>query len=240
MTSKKHFACATALVALLALTAPAQAGGIPVYDASNFAQNLLTAVRALQQINNQIRSLQNEARMLETMRRNLQPMSYSTQDQLAAKLQQINSLMSQAQGLTYQVQTTESQFARLYPREYAATMTGDQYAAAARQRWAASMDSLQHTVRVQSQIVGTVQADSATLSRLIEESQSAVGALQAQQAGNQLTALSAKQQMQTQELLASQARAQAMEQAREASEEEAARTAFKRFLGERSAYPANR
>src|SRR3546814_1450623 len=46
-------------------TTPAQA--IPVFDASNYAQNLLTAARTLQQINNQIQSLQNEASMLTNM-----------------------------------------------------------------------------------------------------------------------------------------------------------------------------
>ena len=32
-----------------------------VYDPTNFSQNVLTAARSLQQINNQIQSLQNEA-----------------------------------------------------------------------------------------------------------------------------------------------------------------------------------
>ena len=48
---------------ILARTAPASAqlfGGI-VYDPTNYAQNVLQAARALQQITNQITSLQNEA-----------------------------------------------------------------------------------------------------------------------------------------------------------------------------------
>ena len=35
-----------------------------VYDPSNYAQNVLQAARALQQINNQITSLQNQSQML--------------------------------------------------------------------------------------------------------------------------------------------------------------------------------
>ena len=42
------------------LTVPAHAWGI-VYDPSNYAQNVIQAARALEQINNQITSLQNEA-----------------------------------------------------------------------------------------------------------------------------------------------------------------------------------
>ena len=37
---------------------------MPVFDSANYSQNLLTAARTLQQINQQIQSLQNEAQML--------------------------------------------------------------------------------------------------------------------------------------------------------------------------------
>src|SRR5690606_6228805 len=62
------FMAATLLAAPLALSpmlaspAHAQFGfGRIVYDPSNYAQNVLTAARTLEQINNQIQSLQNEA-----------------------------------------------------------------------------------------------------------------------------------------------------------------------------------
>ena len=43
------------------------ADAIPVFDASNYAENVLQAARALAQINNQIQSLQNETVMLQNM-----------------------------------------------------------------------------------------------------------------------------------------------------------------------------
>lgn len=46
--------------------APARAQ-LMVFDPSNYAQNLLTAARAPEQVNNQIKSLQNEAAMIENM-----------------------------------------------------------------------------------------------------------------------------------------------------------------------------
>ena len=49
--------------ALVSTPAHAQFGGI-VYDPSNYAQNVLTAARTLEQINNQIRMLQNQATSL--------------------------------------------------------------------------------------------------------------------------------------------------------------------------------
>jgi hypothetical protein len=45
----------------------ARAAAMPVFDTTNYAQNLLQAARALEQINNQISSLQNEAAMLRNM-----------------------------------------------------------------------------------------------------------------------------------------------------------------------------
>ena len=52
------FILAMPLAASPMLTTPAAAQWI-VYDPTNYAQNVLTAARSLEQINNQIRSLQN-------------------------------------------------------------------------------------------------------------------------------------------------------------------------------------
>ncbi|MCB8835537.1 P-type conjugative transfer protein TrbJ, partial [Escherichia coli] len=64
--SRAVFTAASLLAVPLALspivTTPAYA--IIVFDPSNYAQNVLQAARALQQINQQITSLQNEAQML--------------------------------------------------------------------------------------------------------------------------------------------------------------------------------
>jgi P-type conjugative transfer protein TrbJ len=60
----------TAAVILALATVPA-AGQMVVYDPSNYAQNVLQAARALQQINNQVTSLQNQTQMLLNQARNL-------------------------------------------------------------------------------------------------------------------------------------------------------------------------
>lgn len=49
-----------------------------VYDPTNHAENLLTAARTLEQINNQITSLQNEAQMLINQARNLASLPHSS------------------------------------------------------------------------------------------------------------------------------------------------------------------
>ena len=98
------------------------------------------------------------------------------------------------------------------------------------------MDALRQTMLVQAEVVQNVEADSGELARLVAQSQAAIGSLQAQQATNQLMALSTKQQLQTQELVAAQYRAEALERARTAAAQEQARAQFDRFLGDGKAY----
>jgi P-type conjugative transfer protein TrbJ len=225
---KRHLGVACLAVCLaLAPIQPVQA--LTVFDPSNYSQNVLQAARALQQINNQIRSLQNQVLMLQNMAKHLERLDYSS-------LGRINLLMAQAEGIAFRVDRTEQEFARLYPKEYAATVTTDELARDARGRWEHSMDALRQTMLVQAEVVQNVEADSGELARLLAESQAAIGSLQAQQATNQLMALSTKQQLQTQELVAAQYRAEALERARAAAAQEQARAQFDRFLGDGKAY----
>ena len=210
-----------------------------VFDAANFSQNVMTAARELQQINNQIQSLQNEAAMLQNMGRNLQSLNYSSLPQMASTLSRIDGLMNQASGLSFNLTQLESQWQQQYPSSYDASVSSSTLATAARARWQTAMSGYQQTMQVQSQIVQTVQADEPVLADLVNQSQGAAGALQAQQAANQLIALSTKQQMQIQTLMAAQYRADAQDAARKAQTEEAARVATTRFLGSSTAYSGN-
>src|SRR5438046_637565 len=71
---------------------------IVVFDPSNYSQNVLTAARTLQQINNQIKSLQNQAQSLTNQARNLSTISFPEIQAITQTLQQIDRLMGQAQG----------------------------------------------------------------------------------------------------------------------------------------------
>lgn len=71
---------------------------------------------------------------------------------------------------------------------------------------------------------------------LIGASQSAVGVLQASQAGNQLLGVQARQLADLTALLAAQGRAQSIEQARQAASEDQAREQTRRFLSNGRGY----
>ena len=57
-----------------------------VYDPTNHAENLLTAARSLEQINNQIQQLQNEAQMLMNQARNLAKLDFNIVNRLRSTL----------------------------------------------------------------------------------------------------------------------------------------------------------
>lgn len=229
----RSFAFVLAIVTTLA-TPPASA--LTVFDPSNYAQNVLQAVRALQQINNQIQSLQHEILMLQNMARNLERMDYSSIYAIQNALGSIIFLMNRAEGIAFEIGHTEREWARYYPQEYEAAVTGDRLLLDARQRWVYEMEGLRQTMLVQSQVVRNLEADNDELGRLIERSQAAIGNLQVSQAGNQLVALNIKQQIQLQELAAAQYRSEALERARVAMSQERARVQFEQFIGDGQGY----
>jgi P-type conjugative transfer protein TrbJ len=227
---------AVALATSSVLIAPPAAAQLAVIDPSNLAQNIQQAARALQQITNQIRSLQNEAVMLQNMARNLTNLNFSEVSAIAADLQEITTLMNRAQALRFEVQAVETLFQQHYPQQYGAAMTIAEIASDAATRWRTAREAFQHTMMVQSEIAKTVQSDTIKLAGLVNASQGAVGALQANQATNQLLGLLIKQQLQLQTLLAAQGRADALSEAGDAQSKESARAAFTRFIGSGNAY----
>jgi P-type conjugative transfer protein TrbJ len=228
-------ASATASFGLAVYPSPASAQ-ITVYDPTNFSQNVLTAARTLQQINNQIRSLQNEATMLVNQAKNLTAVSFPELQAITQKFQQIDQLMGQAQAIQFRVATTDQQFQQLFPATGSSALGLGAQVAAARARMDASIAAYRQTMSLQSQIVENVSADAQALNGIVARSQGAEGALAVGQATNQLLALTAKQQFQIQQMMAAQYRAEALEQARRDQAESDARAAAHKFLGSGSAY----
>ncbi len=216
-------------------TSPA-AAQLTVFDPTNYSQNLLTAARSLQQINNQIQSLQNQATMLANQAKNLSRIDFPELQALTRTIQQIDELMSQAQGIGYRIGNVDTEFRALYPQSFDQALTSNARVIESKARLDTSMAALNQTMRVQAQVVGSLGADSQALASIVAKSQGAEGALQVQQATNQLLALVAKQQFQIQNLMAAQYRAEALEAARRVQAEADARAATAKFLGNGKAY----
>ncbi|MGK2912352.1 MAG: P-type conjugative transfer protein TrbJ [Sphingobium sp.] len=215
---------------------PARGAGLTVFDPSNYAQNILTAGRTLQQVNQQIRQLQNEAQMLVDSAKNLTKIDFPQLDAIRQKLTQIDRLMGQAQGIDFKVDQLDDKFRALFPDDFSSALRTDQRVLNARGRLDNSMDAFRHTMTVQAQVVENIHDDTQTLADIVARSQGAEGSLQAQQATNQLLALTAKQQFQLQQMMAAQFRSDAQEQARRLTQGIEARAATKKFLGSGKAY----
>lgn len=217
----------------LTLTPPAQAqfGGV-VYDPANHAQNILQAVRALQEINNQIQQLTNEIQMLQNMADDLASLPDNIANGIFQRMRTIDGLMRQAQGIGQDVQVIEVEYERVYPEDYGPTPPPQAVLVAdARERWLQSHSAYKDSLLVSAQVVESARQDSADLDGLIESSQSAIGNLQALQAGNQITALQSQQLMQIESMMAAHYRAEALNRARELAEEERGRARLNSFLG---------
>ena len=167
------------------LSTPAAAQWI-VYDPTNYAQNVLTAARTLQQVNQQITQLQNEAQMLINQARNLASLPHSSLQQLQQSVQRTQQLLSEAQGIALNVQQIDRAFQTTYGN---ASMSASDQALVtqARERWQNTVGGLQDAMRVQAGVVGNIDTNRTEMSALIGQSQGCV----AGDAGRQSTARTA-------------------------------------------------
>ena len=221
-------AAASAVALSLAAVSPASAQWI-VFDPNNYVQNVLTAARELQQINNQITSLQNQAQMLINQAKNLANLPYSALQQLQSSIQRTQQLLAQAQRIAYDVQ----QIDRAFSTNYAPATSSQSNLALitnAQSRWQNSVAALQDSMRVQAGVVGNLDTNRTQTSALVTSSQGASGALQAAQAGNQILALQAQQLGDLTATVAAQGRAQSLEAAQRAAAQDQGREQLRRFL----------
>lgn len=210
------------------MATPAHAWRI-VYDPTNYAQNVLTAARSLEQITHQITSLQNEAQMLINQAKNLASLPFSALQQIQQSVQKTQQLLQQAQGIAFDVQQIDQMFSQKYGN-VSMSATDQQLVANARSRWQNTVGGLQDAMRVQAGAVGNIDSNRAQMSALVGQSQGATGALQATQAGNQLLALQSQQLSDLVALLAANGRAGALTEAERSAAAEQGREQRRRFL----------
>lgn len=241
-----HITGASALALALAIpvalspvvATPALAWRI-VYDPTNYAQNVLTAARTLEQITHQISSLQNEAQMLINQAKNLASLPFSALQQIQQSVQKTQQLLGQAQNIAFNVQQIDQAFQSQYG-SVSLSATDAQLVAGARDRWKNTVGGLQDAMRVQAGVVSNIDSNRTQMSALVGQSQGATGALQAAQAGNQLLALQSQQLSDMIALLAANGRAGTLTEAERATAAEQGREQRRRFLTPGSGYqPGN-
>jgi P-type conjugative transfer protein TrbJ len=229
MKHLRHLAATTAIAIAIVGAVSSTSAQLIVFDPNNYAQNVLTAARELQQINNQITSLQNQAQMLINQARNLASLPYSSLQQLERSILRTQQLLAQTQRIAYDIKQIDQAFSTTYAPT--SMSTSDQALIAnAQTRWQNSVAALQDALRVQATVVGNLDTNRTQMSALIGASQGASGALQASQAGNQLLGLQAQQLADLIAAVAAQGRAQNIETAQRVGAQDQGREQLRRFL----------
>jgi P-type conjugative transfer protein TrbJ len=156
----------TTLGVIAALPVTPAAANLPVFDPTNYTQNLLQAARALEQINNQVKSLQNEASMLQNMAKNLEQIDFPQLQKISSAMQRIDQLMGQAQGIEYKVQSLDQQISTLFPGVLKQALSSDQRVAQARAELDAATAAYKQAMGVQAQVAENVKEDAGVLNEL--------------------------------------------------------------------------
>ncbi len=203
-----------------------------VYDPANHIQSIIQAIQAVESVTNQIEQLANEIEMLENMARDLESLPDSIADDILRRMDRIEELMREAEGIGYKIEEIEREYERQYPETYGENPPEHRVLVEqARTRWEQSRLAYRDSLLVTAEVVSSARADSESLDRLIADSQSAVGNLQVLQVGNQIEALQTEQLMQMEAMMASHYRAEALERARQLAEAERGRARTRNFLG---------
>jgi len=231
---------ALALTLLTSTTIVPSARALTVFDPANYQQNLLSAVRALEQINNQVRILQNQAQMLLRMDQNLMRLGGTLSPDLQRTLTAIQTQLGAGNGIALKLQQTQSTYDRLFPAQVSAALSSNDMLRNTKSRWEEEYAGLRRAALLQGQIADGIETDTRLLGDAMTRSRTAIGALDATQAGNELTGLAVKQSLSLQGLLAAQHRAETVTRARDLATEDEARQRFKSFVGTGSGYSASR
>jgi type IV secretion system protein TrbJ len=173
---------------------------------------------------------------LAKMNLNLEQLGSSIGGDLKSSMGEIKSLLDKADGIALTVNATDTEMKKLFPSEYANAITNDQSLQAAKIRWDETLSAFKRSMSLEAKVIENTNEDGNALSDLLSKSSTAIGNLQVQQAGNELIGLSVKQQLQLQNLIAADQRAQSLERARTLASQEESRLRFKTFVGTSQAY----
>jgi P-type conjugative transfer protein TrbJ len=233
-----HLCIRRILIGMALAFAPGPAmGQMVVYDPSNYAQNVLQAARALQQINNQIQQLENQTQSLINQAKHLVSLPYSLVSTITSQIQRTEQLINQAQRIAYSVSTIDKAFTTNYG---AINLNGNQQQmiAQSQQRWQNSVAGLQDAMRMQATVVGNIPTSRTSVTTLGNSSQSASGALQASQVTNQLLVQISQQLADLIALQAAHSRAQTLIGAANVTDQNQGTTQLSNFLTQGSGYQA--
>jgi P-type conjugative transfer protein TrbJ len=162
------------------ISVQAAAGGMIVYDPNNYAENLLQATRALDQLRTMTRQLEAELRMV-------QGLGTTKRADIQNVMGRMESLLYQTDGLGFDLDRIGGDFKELYPEEY--NSADYRRIVAQAERWTAqNRAAVRESMGTTSLAAENLARHDQRLQELLAASDSAAGTTAAVQAGNQILA----------------------------------------------------
>jgi P-type conjugative transfer protein TrbJ len=193
---------------------PAQAQRI-VYDPTNYAQNMLSAARALEQIRNQVQQIEQAAAMLRQNPLQLSP-------ELTQSIDEARALFETAQGIAFEAHQVGEDLRTLYPETWE-DFDLDQILGQSDSWVRESRASLQRAMEAEANAARSIESTRGRIDRALQSSSGSEGQTGAIQAGNQLLGIQASQLAEIHALLIAQGRALETERMERLAREERGR-----------------
>jgi P-type conjugative transfer protein TrbJ len=212
---KQLWKASAASVVFAIVLAANPAPAMTVYDPTNYAQNLLQAARALEQIHNQIQQIEQQARMLTKNPLQLSP-------ELSESIGAARELFDAAKGIAFEMDKVSEDLRTLYPETWD-DFDLDQVSTRTDQWLKQDRIALERSLRAEAQAAQSIGGVQARIDKALKSSADADGQTGATQASNQLLGINASQLAQIQALLASQSRVLTTERLERVAREERAR-----------------
>lgn len=160
-----------------------------VYDPTNHAQNILSAIRTLKSNINEALMIKHQLKSLANEFENLKKLDFSIVDEFANQMNDLFEVTGTINGLMQEFSSLQSEFDKLYPN------FGDLIGIDAKELAKQATEWLEHSrdtilgaSKTGAKVLENLPRSQAQLEGLLAQSQGAAGILQAAQAGNQLSA----------------------------------------------------
>ena len=217
------------IVGLMVFSLSGYSSGIPTVDivgnirgALQLVQDNLNTIESQVQTVQQVQQIQNEVRMIEHQIRNLANLDDFNLSDVRSQIETLKNLANRAGSLAYATIKLTEKYNEYKDTEYYrdnADAINKEVFDAARQRW---QDDQINTAKTSAAVLEEqskqLDADAIRLEDLNDQVKDVDGAVQAQQAGNQLQSLTAAQLMQLRTLLMNSQQMEIQKSAMEAEE----------------------
>jgi P-type conjugative transfer protein TrbJ len=221
------------LAAVLTATLPVAhaSGGGAAFDGATLPEQIVQEATLVDQLARQAEMVAQGYQSLINQAKNLQSLVQNPVPNLDALLNNLISIAAQSSQLTYAGQNISAQFQKLYPDYKPGVDYGQQYA-----NWRNTVQTnLQNELTAAGLQANNFASETQALNSALQLSQSAVGRLQAIQAGNQISAMLVQQLQQLRQLVMNQQQSQAaymmMQQKAEQNSNNQANQAMQLFVG---------